>query len=114
MWRVELETGVRRIPPISASLSLRIQFPAVARLPFLAAHCAFRPRPKSRLRSQLRRGPWMKLAPKSSVRAMCMAGLALLLAGASNVSLAQQRREREPNEVYTARRARVAAQTDAP
>jgi Xaa-Pro aminopeptidase len=43
-----------------------------------------------------------------------MAGLALLLAGASNVSLAQQRREREPNEVYAARRARVAAQTDAP
>jgi Xaa-Pro aminopeptidase len=43
-----------------------------------------------------------------------MAGLALLLAGASSVALAQQRREREPNEVYAARRARLAAQTDAP
>jgi len=45
---------------------------------------------------------------------MGMAGLALLLACASHVSLAQQRREREPNEVYAARRARLAAQTDAP
>jgi hypothetical protein len=32
----------------------------------------------------------------------------------SDASLAQQRREREPNGVYAARRARIAAQTDAP
>ena len=57
----------------------------------------------------------MKFAPQSNVRAVCIAALALLLACASaHVSLAQQRRDREPNEVYAARRARVAAQTDAP
>jgi Xaa-Pro aminopeptidase len=57
----------------------------------------------------------MKFAPQSNVRAICIAALALLLACASaNVSLAQQRRDREPNEVYAARRARVASQTDAP
>jgi len=57
----------------------------------------------------------MKFAPQSNVRAISIAALALLLACASaTVSLAQQRREREPNEVYAARRARVASQTDAP
>jgi len=57
----------------------------------------------------------MKFAPQSNVRAICIAALALLLACASaNVSLAQQRRDREPNEVYASRRARVASQTDAP
>jgi Xaa-Pro aminopeptidase len=56
----------------------------------------------------------MKFAPKSNLRAIWIAGLALLLACASNVALAQQRREREPNEVYAARRARIAAQTEAP
>jgi Xaa-Pro aminopeptidase len=57
----------------------------------------------------------MKFAPQSNVRAICVAALALLLACASaHVSLAQQRRDREPNEVYAARRARVASQTDAP
>jgi Xaa-Pro aminopeptidase len=56
----------------------------------------------------------MKLPLQSNVRAMCMAGLALFLALSSNVSLAQQRREREPNEVYAVRRARIAAQTDSP
>ena len=38
--------------------------------------------------------------------------LTLFLFGAP--SLAQQRREREPNDVYAARRARIAAQTDSP
>ena len=56
----------------------------------------------------------MKFALQSNVRALCVAGLALLLACTSNVSLAQQRRDREPNEVYAARRARIAAQTDSP
>ena len=56
----------------------------------------------------------MKFAPSSNVRAICIAGLALLLAGMSDASLAQQRREREPNGVYAARRASIAAQTDAP
>jgi Xaa-Pro aminopeptidase len=54
----------------------------------------------------------MKSASPSSRRAT--AALALLFACACNVSLAQQRREREPSEVYAARRARIAAQTDAP
>jgi Xaa-Pro aminopeptidase len=56
----------------------------------------------------------MKFAPSSNVRAICIAGLALLLACMSDASLAQQRREREPNGVYAARRASIAAQTDAP
>ena len=56
----------------------------------------------------------MEFALQSNVRALCVAGLALLLACTSNVSLAQQRRGREPNEVYAARRARIAAQTDSP
>jgi Xaa-Pro aminopeptidase len=56
----------------------------------------------------------MKFASSSNVRAICIAGLALLLACMSDASLAQQRREREPNGVYAARRAGIAAQTDAP
>ena len=56
----------------------------------------------------------MKFAPSSNVRAICIAGLALLLACMSHASLAQQRREREPTGVYAARRARIAAQADAP
>ena len=56
----------------------------------------------------------MKFAPSSNVRAICIAGLALLLGCMSDASLAQQRREREPNGVYAVRRARIAAQTDAP
>jgi Xaa-Pro aminopeptidase len=40
--------------------------------------------------------------------------LVLVLMSASGNALAQQRREREPNDVYAARRARLAAQTTAP
>ncbi len=57
----------------------------------------------------------MKSNPQSNVRAICMAAVALLFACASaNVSLAQQRRDREPNQAYAERRARIAAQTDSP
>jgi Xaa-Pro aminopeptidase len=56
----------------------------------------------------------MKFAPQSNLRALFLAVLALFLACAPNVTLAQQRRDREPNEVYAARRARVAARADAP
>jgi Xaa-Pro aminopeptidase len=65
----------------------------------------------------------MKSAPQSNLRALFLAVLALFLACASPVSLAQQRRDREPvdrsavangGDVYAARRALVAAQTDAP
>src|ERR1700722_19263510 len=63
----------------------------------------------------------MKSAPRSNLRALFLVVLALFLACASNVSLAQQRREpvdrsalANGGDVYAARRARVAAQTDAP
>jgi Xaa-Pro aminopeptidase len=56
----------------------------------------------------------MKFSLQSNVRALRMAALALLLACGSNVSLAQQRRDREPNDVYAARRAHIAEQSDAP
>jgi len=56
----------------------------------------------------------MKFAPKSNLRALFLALLALFLACVPNVTLAQQRRDREPNEVYAGRRARIAAQTDSP
>jgi Xaa-Pro aminopeptidase len=48
-------------------------------------------------------------------RASCrLAFVVFVFVTASASSLAQQRREREPNEVYAARRARVAAQVDGP
>jgi Xaa-Pro aminopeptidase len=56
----------------------------------------------------------MKFAPLSNVRVLFLAVLALFLASAPNVTLAQQRRDRESNEVYAGRRARIAAQTDSP
>ncbi len=57
----------------------------------------------------------MKFAPQSNLRALFLAVLALFLACSSaNVSLAQQRRDREPNQAYAERRARIAAQTDSP
>ena len=56
----------------------------------------------------------MKFAPLSNVRVLFLAVLALFLACAPNVTLAQQRRDRESDEVYAGRRARIAAQTDSP
>jgi Xaa-Pro aminopeptidase len=56
----------------------------------------------------------MKLPLPFNARALCVAALAISLACAANVALAQQRRAREPNEVYAARRARIAAQIDSP
>src|SRR5216684_5027607 len=56
----------------------------------------------------------MKFARKFNARVILAAALALLLACISSVALAQQRREREGNDVYAARRARIAAQIDAP
>ena len=42
------------------------------------------------------------------------AALILVLVAAAPPALAQQRREREPNSVYSERRAKLAAQADAP
>jgi len=56
----------------------------------------------------------MKLALRFRRCAQRFAALALLLVVASSPAFAQQRREREPNDVYAARRARIAAQIDAP
>ncbi len=53
----------------------------------------------------------------SSVRCCCVCKIAavlLITAVATLPSLAQQRREREPNSVYAERRAKLAAQIDAP
>ncbi|HEY6127018.1 MAG TPA: Xaa-Pro peptidase family protein [Candidatus Acidoferrum sp.] len=55
----------------------------------------------------------MKLSPRKS-DVLRAALLLLALAGLSTRLPAQQRREREPNAVYAARRARLAAQIDAP
>ena len=46
--------------------------------------------------------------------ALRLAVLVMILADASNGLLAQQRRDREPNEIYAARRAKLAAQADSP
>ena len=56
----------------------------------------------------------MTFALLSNLRALFLAVLALFLVCAPSVTLAQQRRDREPSEVYAARRARIAAQTDSP
>ncbi len=56
----------------------------------------------------------MKLALRFRRCAKHCAALALLLVLASSAAFAQQRREREPNDVYAARRARIAAQIDGP
>jgi Xaa-Pro aminopeptidase len=56
----------------------------------------------------------MKLATEFKSLAAHAALLAIIFVSASNCLLAQQRREREPNEVYAARRAHLAAQVDAP
>jgi Xaa-Pro aminopeptidase len=55
----------------------------------------------------------MKFALSSNLRALFLVVLAFL-AFVPNVTLAQQRRDREPNEVYAGRRAHIAAQTDSP
>src|SRR5256886_5361445 len=65
---------------------------------------------------------WMKTkrAPQTGFcsvdrfRGIHLAALVLLLACGSDATFAQQRREREPNDVYAARRSRVAAQIDSP
>src|SRR5205814_1804093 len=56
----------------------------------------------------------MKFAIKFAVRAVTLAAFVLAWFGQSGPLSAQQRREREPNDVYAARRARIAAQIDAP
>jgi Xaa-Pro aminopeptidase len=56
----------------------------------------------------------MTFALLSNLRALFLAVLALFLVCAPSVTLAQQRRDRQPSEVYAARRARIAAQTDSP
>jgi len=56
----------------------------------------------------------MNLALRFRRCAKRFAALALLFVVASSTALAQQRREREPNSEYAARRARLAAQVDAP
>jgi Xaa-Pro aminopeptidase len=56
----------------------------------------------------------MTFALLSNLRALFLAVFALFLVCAPSVTLAQQRRDREPSEVYAARRARIAAQTDSP
>ena len=56
----------------------------------------------------------MKLAMEFKSIALRLAVLVMILADASNGLLAQQRRDREPNEIYAARRAKLAAQADSP
>jgi len=56
----------------------------------------------------------MKLATEFKSIAARLALLVIILACASNGLFAQQRRDREPNEVYAARRAKLAAQADSP
>jgi Xaa-Pro aminopeptidase len=56
----------------------------------------------------------MKLATEFKSTAARLAFFAIIFAGASNGLFAQQRREREPNEIYAARRAKLAAQVDSP
>src|SRR5947207_15580073 len=56
----------------------------------------------------------MKFAIKFAIRAVTLAAFVLAWFGQSGPLSAQQRREREPNDVYAARRARIAAQIDAP
>src|SRR5258707_1449958 len=56
----------------------------------------------------------MKFAQKFDARVSRVAALAFLLACIPNMAPAQQRREREPNEVYAAGRACIAEQLDAP
>ena len=56
----------------------------------------------------------MKTSPESRSCAARFAAVALLLALVACAAPAQQRREREPNSEYAARRARIAAQVDAP
>src|SRR5260221_10266143 len=54
----------------------------------------------------------MKFAQKFDARVIRVAALAFLLACIPNMAPAQQRREREGNDVYAARRARIAPQMD--
>ena len=56
----------------------------------------------------------MKTSPRFRLCAARVAAFAFLLAIISWPAVAQQRREREPNREYAARRARIAAQVDAP
>ena len=56
----------------------------------------------------------MKLATEFKSIAARPALLVIILACASNGLFAQQRRDREPNEVYAARRAKLAAQASSP
>ena len=56
----------------------------------------------------------MKTSLEFRLCAARIAAVAVLLAIVSIAAPAQQRREREPNSEYAARRARVAAQVDAP
>jgi len=56
----------------------------------------------------------MKLAMKLADRVVILAVFVLAWIGQPAPLSAQQRREREPNDVYAARRARIAAQIDAP
>jgi Xaa-Pro aminopeptidase len=52
--------------------------------------------------------------PSKSNAVCCVALVALLLGATLAPARAQQRREREPNSVYAARRAKIAAEIDAP
>src|SRR5258708_35146460 len=56
----------------------------------------------------------MNFALMAKIRAIRLAALVVLLTCGLSAVFAQQRREREPNDVYAARRARIAAQIDAP
>jgi Xaa-Pro aminopeptidase len=56
----------------------------------------------------------MKTSPEFRLCAARIASVALLLVVVACAAPAQQRREREPNSEYAARRARLAAQIDAP
>src|SRR2546425_3672061 len=56
----------------------------------------------------------MKLATEFKWIAARLALLVIVLACASNGLFAQQRRDREPHEIYAARRAKLAAQADSP
>src|SRR5882757_6115393 len=55
----------------------------------------------------------MNFALMAKIRAIRLAALVVLLTCGLSAVFAQQRREREPNDVYAARRARIAAQIDA-
>ena len=56
----------------------------------------------------------MKLSMESKSFAFRAALLMILLVGTAGSPLAQQRRQREPNDVYAARRARLAVQAETP